>query len=222
MASRLFRLCRTSALSRALCTALLSFFLSTNSAAATETPEEFIERLAQDAITFLTDKSIPAEVRNENFRTMLRSAFDVDRGTRFLLGPFQRRATEEELAAFRQALEDNLVETYAWRFTQYKGQEYRIVGARDGPRGAKVVQSTVALNEGEAPVVIEWVVNDTDDGWRIFDIQVEGLSLLVTQRDEYVSVIRRNGGRVSALIDALKRQTAVLKRKSSREAEKIN
>lgn len=177
---------------------------------AGESPDAFIARLAAGAIQNLTAADLPSEVRQARFRDMLRDGFDLENVSNFLLGPFRRKASEAEIAAFRRALEDNVVATYAWRFASYDGQQFTVGAVRDGNRGQKIVSSTLAPKDGAPPIMIDWRLTPHGDSWRIFDIVVEGLSMLVTQRDEYASVIRRNDGKVGALIDAIKAQNEKL------------
>ena len=178
---------------------------------AGESPDAFIARLAAGAIENLTSPDIPPEERQERFRAMLQDGFDLENVSNFLLGPFRRKASEDEINAFRLALEDNVVVTYAWRFASYDGQEFSVEGVRDGNRGQKVVSSTLRQKGDAPPIVIDWRLTPHGESWRIFDIVIEGLSMLVTQRDEYAAVIRRNDGQVGALIDAIKAQNEKLR-----------
>ena len=113
-------------------------------------------------------------------------------------------------SASRPALEDNVVATYAWRFGAYNGQEFKVVGEREGRRGRQIVSSVIKPIDGSEPIAIDWNLTPHEGSWRIFDIVVEGLSMIVTQRDEYAAVIRRNGGKIEALTEALKAQSAKL------------
>ena len=78
---------------------------------AGESPDAFIARLAAGAIENLTSPDLPPEERQARFRTMLQDGFDLENVSNFLLGPFRRKASEDEINAFRLALEDNVVVT---------------------------------------------------------------------------------------------------------------
>ena len=71
--------------------------------------------------------------------------------------------------------------------------------------GRSVVFSTVKLPNGE-PARVDWTVGHAGDSYKISDVKVEGLSLAETHRQEFVSVISKNGGRVATLIDVLKKK----------------
>ncbi|WP_425403333.1 MlaC/ttg2D family ABC transporter substrate-binding protein [Hwanghaeella sp.] len=188
-----------------------AFLWPAHPAIAGESPEAFISRLAAGAIQHLTSPDLAPDERQARFRTMLKDGFDLENVSNFLLGPFRRKASQDEIDDFRRVLEDNVVVTYAWRFSGYNGQKFNVGAVRDGHRGQKIVSSTLAQKDGGPPIMIDWKLTPHKDSWRIFDIMVEGLSMLVTQRDEYAAVIRRNDGKVSALIDAIKAQNEKLR-----------
>jgi phospholipid transport system substrate-binding protein len=58
---------------------------------------------------------------------------------------------------------------------------------------------------------LDWRVAEGESGLKIIDVVIEGVSMSITQRQEYASVIQNNGGKVQALIDALNKQMAALK-----------
>jgi phospholipid transport system substrate-binding protein len=98
-----------------------------------------------------------------------------------------------------------IVETYARRFSEYSGQTFGITGARpEGERDVKV-QSEIRRPDGP-PVAVTWRVRDRGGSFEIVDVEVEGVSMGVTQRNEFSAVIQRNGGSIDALLDAMRQQ----------------
>ena len=68
---------------------------------------------------------------------------------------------------------------------------------------------SAALVEGGAtPIRLDWRLTATESGWRVLDIVVEGVSLLVTFRNEFAAVIERSGGRLAGLLDELRHRVA--------------
>lgn len=61
---------------------------------------------------------------------------------------------------------------------------------------------------GEQPIDVNWKVRDEKGSFKIIDVTVSGISMSVTQRDEFTAVINQNGGRVQGLIDALRRKVS--------------
>jgi phospholipid transport system substrate-binding protein len=68
--------------------------------------------------------------------------------------------------------------------------------------------STTVTRPGQSPADVQWVVDTVGGKPRIVDVVVEGTSLRITERSDYSSVINDNGGQVSALLDAMKKQIA--------------
>ena len=126
---------------------------------------------------------------------------------RFLLGRYWRTATEAEQEAYLKAFTDNMVYTYSRRFDEYGGQKLVIDGTREDGR-FDIVSSRIVSPSSSEEFRLEWRVIEDGSSFKIVDIVIEGVSMSVTQRQEYASVIQNNGGKVQALIDALTRQMA--------------
>jgi len=183
--------------------------------AKAEEPDEFIGRLADTAIASLTTEEIELATRQERFRNLLRDGLNLDRMARVLLGPYRRRASEDQILSFEAALEDYVVYTYAWRFAAYSGQKFETGTVKDGRRETKVVESFLYPDNNAAPIVVEWHVEDINGAWRIFDIVVENVSMVVTQKAEFQSVLSSQNGDVDALTAILVKKNKVLAKRGT-------
>jgi phospholipid transport system substrate-binding protein len=189
----------------------LAFPLTMDTAQAQSAdPKEFILELGDRAVGALTDKSLDQSVRRERFRDILNEGLDLNYVSQFVLGAYRRQASEEQLDSFKKLLEDNIVQNYAWRFRNYDGQELTFLGVRPASRDSQIVETELAQADDAPPIQVDWRVHPMDDsGFKIIDIIVEGISMMVTQRDEYVGFMRSNGG-VDALLKALRKQNESL------------
>src|SRR3546814_20894405 len=95
--------------------------------------------------------------------------------------------------------------TYTSRFSEFEGSTFQVGQAR-AISDRDVLVSSVLTRPGAPPLNIDWRVRERQDGFQIIDVSVEGVSLAVTQRNEFGSVIQRNGGRFDALLQALRAQ----------------
>ena len=100
-----------------------------------------------------------------------------------------------------------MVETYANRFVDYAGETFKITGATPAGDSDTMVSTQVVRPSGP-PVNVEWRVRSRDGSHKIIDVVVEGVSMGVTQRSEFASVIQSNGGRIAGLIDALRQRVS--------------
>ncbi len=169
---------------------------------------EFISRLAQRAIQTLTPTGIESGERERRFRTLLNENFDVQLIGRFALGRFWRQANEAERAEYIKLFEELLVQTYANRFTEYAGENLRILRSALGSDGAVTVGTELARTAGQPPTKIDWRLRREGSSFKIFDVGVEGVSMSITMRDDFSAGIQKGGGKVEALLQQLREKTS--------------
>ena len=133
---------------------------------------------------------------------------------RFLLGRYWRMASPEDREAYLKAFNESIVYTYTARFDEYSGQRLVVDGSRED--GQFVLVNTRLVDpKGGPDVRVEWRLIRQGDGFKVADVVIEGVSMSVTQRQEYASVIQSGGGEVKALIKALNDRMARLKSSNS-------
>ena len=175
--------------------------------AAPDTADEFIRVLADEAIQKLSGETMSEAKREAEFRDFLTRAFDVRVIGRFVLGRYWRVATTAEREEFEGLFLEFVVRTYARRLGRYGGETLRILSSfGDGDRDTVVRSEIVSPDFPE--VRVDWRVRRTGEDYRIVDVTVEGVSLAITQRDEFAAVIRSNGGQVEGLLGVLRARTA--------------
>lgn len=174
---------------------------------------DFISTLADRAINTVTDSALSVDERRAKFRELFREGFAVSGIARFVLGRYWRKASDAERDEYLKLFENVIVTTWADRFSQYSGQKFEVNGAQPAPSASD--KENVALVDSRffvdpsTPVRIEWRVASRGDLFKIVDVSVEGISMANTQRDEFNSVIRKNGGEISALLDELRSRSGL-------------
>ncbi len=186
----------------ALIAVLFSFGLATGARADTEGAGAFIEALGTRAIAVLSDKSLTPKDRRAKFRAIFIENFDIDGIARFVLGRYIRRATPEEYKSFKVLFREFIVTAYAERLDKYSGETLKIGAIRNND-GESVVESTIESPNDGPPTRVDWRVTKTANGHKVVDVVVEGVSMRITHRSEFASVIRNGGGTVAALNKAL-------------------
>ncbi len=174
-------------------------------ASATPSPEAgtFIVTLADRAIAGLADKEASRTDRESRFRMLLTDGFDVPHIARFVLGRYWRVASEAERTEYLQLFEDFIVHSYSQRFGEYAGENLKVAGTRNMPDGEAMVLTDLLRPSGP-PVKVEWRMRRDRDSFKITDVVVEGVSMSITQRDDFSATIQRSGGRVDALLGVLR------------------
>lgn len=172
--------------------------------AAAQDARAFIGTLGTEAIRVL-GPSVPSAQRLARFRELFRNDFDVPGIGQFVLGRYWRIATPQEQQEFLALFQEYIVRAYSTRLSEYGGEPFRVTGAR--PNGAETVVASEIIRPNGGRIVVDWYLIDRG-GFKITDVYVGGVSMKVTQRDEFASVIQRNGGQVGALIAQLRQKLA--------------
>ncbi len=166
----------------------------------------FIDALADKAIAALTVKDITREERFRRFRVLLNEHFAVKTIGQWVLGRHWRQATKEEKQEYLRLFEDLIVDTYADRFKRYSGEKLAITDAKLKGKKDIIVSTLISRPAGGQPIRVDWRVRHVGEIKRIVDVIVEGVSMGQTQRSEFASVIRANGGGMKGLLDQLRRR----------------
>lgn len=175
-----------------------------------DTAQNFIEGLAEAAINALTSEGTTRTARIDRFTILLNQNFDVETIGKWVLGRYWRGASDAERSEYLKLFEEYVVITYVERFDQYTGEKLKVVKAVAEPGKDALVFSEIHRPTGGEPIRVDWRVRSEADVYKIIDVYVEGISMSQTQRKEFTSVIRANGGTVSGLNDVLRAQIAKL------------
>ena len=166
----------------------------------------FMNTLWDRAVEVLSKKTDPT-VREARFRELFHTDFDCPGIARFVLGRYWRTASEEEQQEFVKLFEDYVVFVYTARLSNFGGEALKVRGSRSDSDG--VIVSTDVVSPGTAsPMRIDWRLVTDNGAYKISDVIVEGVSMAVTQRSEFASVVQRSGGQVRGLLAMMREKTA--------------
>lgn len=168
-------------------------------------PDRFVAGLADQVMAALADRSASPEQRLRRVDALVIEGFDLDRIARIALGRYWKTATDAERAEFATLFKAYVLNGYGRRFNEYADRQLRVVAAK--PAGEDMTVESY-VEGGATPIRLDWRLAAADGGWRVLDIQVEGVSLLITYRNEFATVIERSGGRLMGLIDELRGRVA--------------
>ncbi len=164
----------------------------------------FLASLTNQAIEKLTDASLPVMERERSFRGLFRANFDIPAIGRFVLGRYWRKARPEVRKDFLSAFEKIMAQAFTSRFAGYADTKFEVVSVQALTRvGQFKVRSRIAPTENEV-YLVGWLVEHKNGRFRVLDVVAEGVSMAITLRSEYASVIRRSGGRVEGLVAQLR------------------
>lgn len=173
-------------------------------AALPQNPARFIQDLGNKAIAALSH-NLSSNVREARFERLYVQYFDAPRIARFVLGRYWWVASHDQRRQFEELFEKYVVFAYSARLSVYSGETLRVTGSRPDDKDF-LVSSEILYRGGQPPTKILWRLRREGDGLKIVDVMVEGISMAVTQRQEFASVITRNGGSIGALLAVMRRK----------------
>ncbi len=120
--------------------------------------------------------------------------FDFRAMSRLVLGKHWREASDTQRDRFANEFRDLLVRTYATALLKYTNEKVVYLPFRSSPDDKTVVVKTEVKPGGGGPVVqIHYSVYLTDNAWKVFDVTIEGVSLVTTYRGAYAEKIKNQG-----------------------------
>ena len=165
---------------------------------AVEAPDELVKRTAEDVLTIVkADKDIQAGNQEKLFalaQEKILPNFNFDKVSRLVLGKNWTKATPDQKTGFQAEFKSLLIRTYATALSKYKNQsiEYAPLRMADGATTATVKTSIV--QPGGQPIAVNYTLEkQTDASWKVYDIVIEGVSLVTNYRGQFAQEIRQNG-----------------------------
>ncbi len=185
--------------------AMIALVLVPAAAQADDAAEAFVERNGDMIMSILGDDSLSIEQQAARFRELVDDLADVDRVARFVLGRYSRSVAADDYRQFSDAFREYAISVYESRLSEYAGERIEVLGSTDR-RGAEdvIVHTRIAGGERNDTIEVNWRVLGGPDNHHVVDVEILGVWLAVNQREEIVSIIGANGGRVSAATDALR------------------
>jgi len=165
----------------------------------------FLRELSDRAILQMTEPGITDAEKELRFRALIEEGFDIPAIGKFVIGRYWRGTNPAERQDFLAAFKEMMVQRFLPVFDEYSGERLGVGLVRPFAVGSNIfsVSSELKRSQGE-PVKVDWRVLQNDGGYKIVDIIAEGVSIAVTLRSEYNSVLKNNGGSVSYLTRVLK------------------
>jgi phospholipid transport system substrate-binding protein len=165
----------------------------------------FIEGLSEETIAIWSDTNMTAEERSSAFRSIFKQATDIQLLAKGMLGRHYRRASSDLRTAYMAAMTDYIVHEFDKRMTQIGFKNLNVTGTTpaSGKRGHLFVRTEVDREDGE-PLLADWRVRKKNGQFQIVNLEIEGINLLITNRELFSSRIKEVG--LEGLIEELKNE----------------
>ena len=189
---------------------IAGFGVSVKADAIEDGSRQFIQVMADQAIQSLTADGLAQVERVKRFRVLFNDNFAVKSIGKFVLGRYWRKANDDEKKEYLSLFEDLMVISYVDRFGSYAGNALKLKNARTENKTTVTVFSEIKRPGGAKPIHIDWRVGTNGTIYKVLDVVVEGASMSSTMRSDFGSIIRQKNGKVSGLIDELKKKNRSL------------
>jgi len=176
---------------------VVSLFARAATASVELAPDILVKQTAEDVLMIIkNDKEIQAGNQQKLYalaEDKILPNFDFNRVSRMVLGKAWKTATPEQQAAFQKEFRSLLLRTYSVALGKYKDQTIEYKPMRSEPEAKNVTVKTLILQKGGQPVAVDYSLVKGDNGWKVYDIVIENVSLVTNYRSQFSNEIRQNG-----------------------------
>ncbi len=178
--------------------------------AATEA-EGFVQQNINTGLSILNDKSLNATQRRDKFRAFILELTDMKRIAMFTLGRYRKGASDKDIDEFVTAFTDYANAVYEQQLSKYKGQTMKVVSSTPHSPTDTIVNVQVPDTHGGQPINAAFRVMSDTGKPLVIDVEVEGVWLAITQRDQFAGFLQQNGGNIPSLSAYLTKQVATIR-----------
>jgi phospholipid transport system substrate-binding protein len=160
-------------------------------------PDQLVQKITNDVLEAIkSDKELAAGDRQKALKLAEEKVLpyiDFQHATRLAVGRSWNQATPEQKQKLVSEFRRMLVRTYSNGIGAYQGQTLKVLPARGKPDPEDTTVRTQFQRPGGQPLPIDFAMRKTDQGWKVYDITVEGVSLVLTYRSEFDAVVKQEG-----------------------------
>jgi phospholipid transport system substrate-binding protein len=174
-------------------------------AAAQESPDALVKRTADEILAIIkADK----DIQNGNSAKVVELAeqkvlphFDFERMTRLAVGRNWSQASDAQKQALIKEFRTLLVRTYSTSLSQYRNQTIDVKPTKVAAADKEATVRTAVIQQGGPPIPIDYAMEKVDSGWKVYDVVIDGASLVTTYRGTFNDQIQKGG--IDALVKTL-------------------
>ena len=165
--------------------------------------EAFVKKFADEAIMILGNDQIDKDEKNDQFTNLVMSAIDLNLISQFVLSKTWKSATDDQKERYISAFKTYFINSYANKLDQYSGEKIIVSGSDEA--GKYIIVDSDIIREGTDTLKInlKWRLLNKNGDIKIIDLNIEGISLVIAQREEFQSFLSNNEGDLEALISKI-------------------
>jgi phospholipid transport system substrate-binding protein len=190
--------------------ATLAFLLAPLAAAAQEAPDALVQRTTDEVLTIIrADKDLQAGNMGKVVQLAEQKVlphFDFERMTRLAVGRNWNQATPEQKQALTKEFRTMLVRTYSSSLSQYRNQTIQVKPAKVAAQDKEATVKTAVIQQGGPQIPIDYAMEKTESGWKVYDVIIDGASLVTTYRGTFNEQVQKGG--IDGLLKTLQERNA--------------
>ena len=187
-----------------------SLFIAAPAMAQELAPDELVRKVTADVLDSIkSDKQLQAGDRKKALALAEQKILpyvDFREAATLAMGRSWQTATPEQQTQIVNQFRSMLVRIYSNAIDVYRGQTMKVMPLRQAPGATDAVVRNQYIRQGAPPVAVEYSMRKMPEGWKIYDITIEGVSLVLTYRAEFDQITRTSG--IDGLIKRLAEKNA--------------
>ena len=165
--------------------------------------ENFVTSFADSAISILSNDTISDAERTSSFTELVMSSIDLNLISKFVLSKAWKNASDEQKENYLIAFKDYFVSSYANKLDQYTGEKVDVIGSQESGKYVIVESNIVREGTDTLKINLKWRLLNKNKQIKIIDLNIEGISLVIAQREEFQSFLANNDYDLDKLIEKI-------------------
>ena len=165
--------------------------------------EEFVKTFSDIAISILSNTEISEQEKSEEFTSIVMSSIDLNLISKFVLSKAWKNASDEQKEEYLIAFKDYFVNSYANKLDQYTGEKVDVIGSQEAGKYVIVESNIIREGTDTLKINLKWRLLNKDNQIKIIDLNIEGISLVIAQREEFQSFLANNDYDLDKLIEKI-------------------
>ena len=165
--------------------------------------ENFVTSFADSAISILSNDTISDAERTSSFTELVMSSIDLNLISKFVLSKAWKNASDEQKENYLIAFKDYFVSSYANKLDQYTGEKIDVIGSQEAGKYVIVESNIVREGTDTLKINLKWRLLNKNNHIKIIDLNIEGISLVIAQREEFQSFLANNDYDLDKLIEKI-------------------
>ena len=165
--------------------------------------ENFVTSFADSAISILSNDTISDSERTSSFTELVMSSIDLNLISKFVLSKAWKNASDEQKENYLIAFKDYFVSSYANKLDQYTGEKVDVIGSQEAGKYVIVESNIVREGTDTLKINLKWRLLNKNNQIKIIDLNIEGISLVIAQREEFQSFLANNDYDLDKLIEKI-------------------